>query len=135
MKKLIPLLIIGALVGCQGETSDVDQNAKNELTFESMTRPSTIDGQLYVPKKGNIDFGPLDVSSLPKGSKNVRYEGNGWYTFLWKGGCYIASVQHSGRYVYNWEVRLTLAHNKQVCDLTVDFKQEPVEYSHSSTQY
>lgn len=136
MKKLIPLLAIGMLFGCNGEASSEDnQNATNEPIFKNIHAQPRVHGMLYTTKKGNIDFGPLDMSSLPSGSKNVRYEGNGWYTFLWKGGCYIASVQHSGKRNYNWEVRMNVAHNKQVCDLTVDIERKPEEYSHGSTQY
>lgn len=144
MKKIIPLLSVGLLlVGCG---PDVNRNESlREKVFNNPVVTNATDGTItnyavravYSTRTGGgdaaVDFYPLDGQVLPKGSRNIRYEGGGWYTFLWKGGCYMASLQDSGEGDHN--VMVNPAHNKQVCDLSEPKRAEREEFDHQVTQY
>lgn len=128
MKK-IALLSIGLLLaGCGPEmTKDVQ---KREVVFQN-PGSNAIDVK-HTAGHGNINFVPINARALPRGAKNIRFEGNGWYTFLWRGGCYIASAQDSGQ--DDFEIRITTAHSKQVCDLTERKDPPPQDYEHYDSQ-
>lgn len=134
----LAIVLVLLLAGC-GPSVNSDDNLRNAVFSNpkhtnSEGKPDTraVD-PYYSTSHTNVTFVPMDLRTLPAGSRNLRYEGNGWYTFLWKGGCYIASVQDSGNSDY--ENRITPAHNKQVCDLSEPERTKREEYDHYSTQY
>lgn len=139
-KGLLALAIVPALLlaGC-GPSVNKDEKVRQAVfqdpTYtngEGLTDTYAID-PAFSTQSTTIEFVPLDERTLPAGAENIRFEGNGWYTFLWKGGCYIASAQDSGESDY--EVRITAAHNKQACNLSPPERQKKEEYEHYNTQY
>lgn len=134
----ISTIILGtlALLGCSPATSGSDKPSVSQA-YETHNNHYGLNRSLNYNNNGNtVDFYPITLDLLPKQAKKLRYEGNGWYTFLWKGGCYMAVGQDSGK--WNFMVTINQAHNKQVCDLSVDPVEQVYEYDQSeqiSTEY
>lgn len=138
MRNLLTMSLISVLAlsttGCNAKstTSDERKLLKVFQNPHSSNRKNPAIEAEYTTREASVEFVPIDLDSLPYNASNIRYEGHGWYTFLWKGGCYIASAQDSGR--NDFELRFTAAHNKKVCDLS-DTPYRPEKYDHIPTQY
>ena len=51
-------------------------------------------------KSGNV------IDSLPTGATNIRFQGNGWYSFEWEGNCFIIQT-NSGSLMQNYDRAFT----------------------------
>ncbi len=123
----ISAIILGtiALVGCSQANSD-SKKPTIKSAYVADNEYYGLGLSLKYSTADTVDFYPINLKILPKGSKKLRYEGNGWYTFLWKGGCYMATGQDTGK--WNFSITINQAHNKQACDLSVDPPEEVHEY-------
>lgn len=124
-KSLLALAILPALiVGCTPAPSST-----SHITFDNP--PHVTDVYMDTTPPDDFVFYPVSLNILPKGATNLHHEGNGWYSFVWKGGCYLASAQDSGD--PDPVVIVNIAHNKQVCQSNIPEERE--EYEHFNTQY